>query len=548
MQVERVETDVLVLGGGTAGHRAAIAAHEKGQKVAMIYMGSGASPFVIAFNVPLGDVDPRDTPEVYYQDVLRGGYYLNETSLVRALVTDTEMALRELEGIGVEFARKGSGYAQRHLSGSTYPRSVYQEGGTGRAVLRHLQQHCQELGIQVWSSWKIISLLQDGDEVVGALAVKPGTGELLAVKAKSVVVGMGGIGRIYQDSTYPFDIGADAYSLAYKAGASLIDMEFVQFEPTVVVYPEGCKGMEMPTAMLGDGAPMYNCLGERFMFKYNPEHGEKRIEKARMALCIQKEIDEGRGFPDGTVLFDTTALNSDLLEGYIHHCKRLRASGLEPSKEAPRVRPAAHSHMGGVYIDHNGWSGVPGLFACGESAGGVHGASRLAGNSGSDTLVFGARAGRGAAAAANGVTTYNRNWDAIIEKSLQPLRESLGQHGEATPEDIKDSLRKTMFNYAGLYRKEAGLLKGKEELESLEKEIIAGLRTTNLKEAIAALEAENMTLVARMIMNSALSRKESRGAHQRLDIPHLDEEQGKTHVAIQKGKNGAFEINRIKIN
>jgi succinate dehydrogenase/fumarate reductase flavoprotein subunit len=542
MHVESIETDVLVLGGGISGHRAALAASEQGCHVTMVYLGSGASPFVLAFNVPLGEIDPRDNPEVYFQDTLRGGYNLNERSLVEVLANETSIALREMEAIGVQFARRGDGFAQRHLSGSTYPRSVYQVDGTGRVLLQHMQSRCKELGVQVWSGWKVISLLQDGDDVVGALIIKRNTGELFAIRAKSVVLAMGGIGRIYEDSTYPFDVGADSYALAFQAGAQLMDMEFVQFEPTVVVHPEGAKGMEMPTAMLGDGAPMFNALGERFMFRYNPQHGEKQIEKARMALCIQKEIHEGRGFPDGTVLFDTTSLPRDILEGYKHHCKRLRAAGLEPTVEAPRVRPAAHSHMGGVKIDTDGWTGIPGLYACGETAGGVHGASRLAGNSGSDILVFGRRAGRGAAK--GGLELSGRKWDLIQSRALATLSYPLGEHGEASPEEIKGRIRLTMLQCAGLYRDGMGLTKGLKELSKLEE---AGLRVRNLKEAVSAVETRHMLLVSRMIMLSALQRTESRGAHQRIDFPSQDETLSQTHGVIHKKPDGSLVWDTIPV-
>ena len=421
-----VETDVLVLGGGLAGHRAAIAAREAGAAVDLVYLGSGASPGVICFNVPLGVEDARDSEAAYAEDMLRGGYQLNDRALVEVLAAGTKAALVELEKIGVEFARREGRHAQRHLAGSRYPRSVYSPEGLGPSGLRRMDARCRELGVRVHQGWKVIALLRDEDGVAGALAVRRRSGDLLSVHARAVVLAMGGIGRLYEDSTYPVDVGADAYALAFDAGARLVDMEFVQFEPTVTVWPDGCRGMEMPTAMLGDGAHLKNAGGERFMFRYNADHGEKRIEKARMSLCIQREIDEGRGLPDRTVLFDTTVVPPDRLESYASHCKRLRNAGLEPTREGPHVRPAAHSHMGGVWIDRDGWSGIPGLWAGGEAAGGVHGASRLAGNSGSDILVFGARAGRGAAVGARAVA-LDRPWASMEGTALEGLAAGLAR-------------------------------------------------------------------------------------------------------------------------
>lgn len=185
--------------------------------------------------------------------------------------------------------------------------------GTGRVILDHLARRAAALGVEVLAGWQAVSLLDDADGVAGALLYRKAGERLLAVQAGAVVLAAGGIGRLYDDSTYPADVAAGAYALAYDAGATLIDMEFVQFEPTVTVHPAACRGMEMPTAMLGDGATLLNAAGERFMFRHNPEHGEKRIEKARMSLAIQDEIDAGRGFPDGTVAMDTTLVPAEKL-------------------------------------------------------------------------------------------------------------------------------------------------------------------------------------------------------------------------------------------
>jgi succinate dehydrogenase/fumarate reductase flavoprotein subunit len=559
-------TDVLVLGGGLAAHRAAVAARETGADVAMLYTGTGASPHVICFNVPLGIEDGRDSAAVYADDMVRGGAALNDRPLVEALAADTPTVLAELEKIGVDFARRDGRHALRHLAGSTYPRSVYCAGGLGSTALRRLDARARELGVRVESGWKIIGLLLDRGAVAGGLAVRRRSGELLAVRARAVVLAMGGLGRLYEDSTYPPDVAADGYAFAYDAGAMLVDMEFVQFEPTIVVHPAGCKGMEMPTAMLGDGAHLKNAAGERFMFRANPEHGEKRIEKARMSLVIQREIDEGRGLPDGTVLFDTTVLPPELLEGYVSHVKRLRTAGLEPTREAPHVRPAAHSHMGGVRIDARGWSGIVGLWAAGEAAGGVHGASRLAGNSGSDALVFGARAGRAAAEAvlrARGVPERReppadataapridarpRDWAGIEAAAAAPLRSAIGRTGRRTPDDVKKAVRLVMGRDASLYRHHAALTRGLADLDELAREVDTGLGARDVDEAVSCLEARNMVLVARMVVSAALARTESRGAHQRTDFPSRDDPAWLRHLAIVRSADGGMRLETVPV-
>src|SRR4051812_8163391 len=370
VDIAKLQTDVLVLGGGIAGYRAAIAAREQGIAVTMAFFARGASPFVLGCNSPIGHADERDSPEVFFEDTMRGGYGLNDRRLVRAMATGTVEAQRDLSDMGVPFPTEQDRISQRHLSGNTFPRSLFIPEGTGRIVLEHLMARAGEIGVRILPALKVVDLLNDGGGVVGALLWDQRAEAFLAVCARAVVLAMGGIGRLYSDSTYPADVGSDSYGLALKHGARLIDMEFVQFEPVVTVWPEACRGMEMPTAMLGDGAHLLNAEGERFMLRYNPEHGEKQTEKAKMALCIQTEIDEGRGLPDETVLFDTTVLPKEQLESYKTHVRRLRNAGADPLTTPPHVRPASHSQMGGVLIDDAGWTGLPGLYAGGETAGG----------------------------------------------------------------------------------------------------------------------------------------------------------------------------------
>jgi len=538
IEIESIETDVLVLGGGVAGYRAAAAAAGAGASVVHAFRARGASQYIFGFNVPLGHKDARDDPETYFEDILRGGYRLNDRSLVQALVEGTRPALEELVAIGVPFARNGESFDQLSLSGNTYPRSVYHPDGLGPLAIGKLDQHCSAQGVRKFAGWKAIALLQDGAEVVGALLYKVNAPALLAVHARATVLATGGIGAIYADSTYPADVAADSYAMAHAAGATLIDMEFVQFEPTVVVHPAECRGLVMPTAMFGEGAQLLNALGERFMYRYNPDHGEMRIEKARMAHCIQQEISEGRGFPDGTVMFDTTVVPPERLENHKEKAKRLRSKGFEPTTEAPRVRPAAHSHMGGVQIDSHARSGVPGLFAAGEAAGGVHGASRLAGNGASDVFVFGGIAGRGAAASK--VELAGRDWAAIQARATGPLRAALAGAGQARPDELKASVRSVLLDAAGLYRDRPGLMSGLERLDALKRELDRGLDVPDMREAVRALEADNMVTIARFIVRSALERQESRGAHQRTDFPLRSDAQWSCRVALRPGSSGGL--------
>lgn len=536
--------DVLVLGGGLAGTRAAVAAQEAGAQVGHAFLARGASPYIIGANVPLGAIDARDSPQQYINDMLEGGYHLNDRRLLNALAENAVASFQDLVRIGVPFARGESGYLQRHLSGNAYPRSVYVPNGVGKAVLDHLARRGEELGLRTWSGYRVNALLRGAHGIVGALMVDRRSGNVLTVHAGSVVLAMGGIGQLYSDSTYPTDVASDAYVLALEAGATLIDMEFVQFEPVVTVVPEGCRGMEMPTAMLGDGAQLLNARGERFMFRYNPGHGEKQIEKARMSLCIQQEIDEGRGLEGGTVLFDTTTVPVDKLESYISHCKRLRACGLEPRDRGPLVRPAAHSEMGGVTVDADGQTGVPGLYAVGEASGGIHGASRLAGNGGGETIAMGWLVGR--AVARNRRPSQVEDWSAVHAAALADFLPAHNGRAETDPDQLKHEIRAAMSDCAGLYRTANGLNEGLDRIASLN-ERAARLPVSTLDEALQARACRNMTLVARLILQSALARTESRGAHQRRDFPHRDDARWLKHISFRRDATGAVRMSEAPL-
>lgn len=540
-----VRADVLVIGGGLAGHRAAIAAREAGATVAMVYSSRGASPFIIGCNAPLAHENSDDGPEIYFQDMVQGGYHLNDRRLVYVLSQEAADDVHELAAIGVPFARSGEKFAQRHLSGNRYPRSVYHPNGFGSETVGRLAKHCAAIGVVVLNGRKAVELLRDGGEVCGALTIRRQTGELAPVYARAVVLASGGLGQMYADSTYPSDISGDSYALAYDAGAALIDMEFVQFEPTVACYPPALRGLEMPTAMLGDGAHLISATGERFMQRYNPEFLEKRMEKARLSLCIQKEIDDGRGFPEGGILFDTTKVPVDRLETYVAHCRRMRSAGLEPTREGIQIRPAAHSQMGGIRIDPTGWTEVPGLYAGGEAAGGVHGASRLAGNGGSDAMVFGAVAGRGATSGL--ASAADRDWSALTSRARRMVETQRFITSGPTVDTVKDQVRRAMSDAAGIYRNEAGLENGACALADLATAIEDGVSFTDMSDWAAAREARNMVLAGRCVVAAALARRESRGAHQRLDYPNLDDANFLRHIAIRRGPDGEPDVSALPI-
>lgn len=526
------QADVLVLGGGLAGFRAAAAARALGRTVTLVSRGRGASPYVIGCNAPFGHAERRDSPEQYFKDVVAGGSELNDRRLVDALVSNATASVLELEAAGVALTRTENGFAQRQLAGNWYPRSVYHPDGFGTVAVSGLARHCAERGVEVITGLKAIALLKDGDEVCGALLLDPRKGELRAIGAASVVIALGGIGQLYRGSTYPKDVTADSYGLALDAGAALVDMEFVQFEPLVAFEPDSVAGLELPTAMLADGARLMNAAGERFMFRHNPQYGEARIEKAKLSLCIQEEIDAGRGLPEGGVRYDATEVAREKLESYVRHCQVLRKAGIEPATTGIAVRPAAHSHMGGIAIDDSGFTSVPGLYAAGEATGGLHGASRIAGNGGADALVFGGIAGRGASRAAR--PAAKRDWSAVVKVAAERVLSGMGARGHATPTEVKAQVQDTMAEAAGIYRTAEGLAAGSEKIERLARTLTQDTAVADARGLMEAVEARSMVLAGRSVLASALLRTESRGAHQRRDFPGRDDANWLKHITLRK--------------
>jgi len=539
------EVDVLVLGAGIAGTRAALAAQQAGARVAHAYLARGASPFVIGANVPLGHEGVGDTAAAYAADMLAGGYHLGDHALVQTLAQQSVPAFEALAACHIPFVRNAQGFRQRHLSGNRYARSVYVPQGTGQALLAGLDQALAASARLSFPGHEVVSLLADGNRVEGALLRPRHQEQVVVVRARTTIIALGGVGRLYGDTTYPADVHGDSFRLALEAGARLIDMEFMQFEPVVTVAPEGARGMEMPTAMLGDGAQLLNRHGERFMFRYNPEHGEKNIEKARMALCIAEEVAAGRGLEGGTVRFDTTVLAPEVLESYVQHCKRLRHAGWDPAQIGPLVRPTAHSIMGGIQVDATGFTQVAGLYACGEAAGGFHGASRIAGNGAGEAMAMGWVVGRHAAQDALAAGN-DRSWqvDATAQLSrLLTLSEPLSARSGASADaaTVTQTIRHIMDQHAGLFRDQQGLNQGLQRLKPLSSKI-AQLPTTTMDHWMQQRRIQGLWLQAQIILRAARLRTESRGAHQRLDYPEQADADWRVHLVWSLAPQSRFPV------
>ncbi|MFJ4085416.1 FAD-binding protein [Pseudomonas psychrophila] len=524
--------DVLVLGTGIAACQAAIAAAREGAKVLLVGHARGASPFILGFNVPLA-ASLGDSAGQFEEDTYKGGYSLGNRTLIGLLAREAPIAYEELVQAGVPFERSPDGPALRHLSGSRFPRSVFVKAGTGTAIYRALLAELETLGVARHTGLRVLQLVTCGGRVSGAIASGQ-DGSLHAFNAGSTVVALGGIGGLYENSTYPSDVIGDGLALALEVGATLIDMEFVQFEPTVVLQPERVRGMEMPTAMLGDGATLLNDLGERFMLRYNPENGEKVIEKAKMALFIQREIDEGRGTRGGGVWFDATMLSDECLRGYETHYRRLVGSGVDPILQPVEIRPAAHSIMGGIRIDERCCTGIPGLLACGEAAGGLHGASRIAGNGASDAVVISRVAGRTAAAQAKRVD--EKHFREAVQILCTAPRISDVERAKA----LVVTVSRELSTQVGICRNEEGLISAIRSFESIEREI-AERWDGSICSPYA--QVHRAVSVAQAIARSALLREESRGAHYRVDFPEIDDA-WTCSITVQRQPDGILAVVR----
>lgn len=525
--------DVLVLGAGVAAYQASIAASRNGASVRMVGHAKGASPYILGFNVPLATAQGDSTAK-FFEDTFNGGYGLGQRDLIEVLACEAAEAFRDLASMGVPFEMRGDQPALRHLSGSRYPRSVFVKSGTGTAIHRALVATCDSMRVQRHLGLKVVKLVQQQSRVIGAIT-RTSAGTLEIFSARCTVLALGGIGGLYDESTYPSDVLGDSFALALDAGATLRDMEFVQFEPTVVIRPESVRGMEMPTAMFGDGAIMRNAAGRRFMCDYNPGGCERQIEKAKMALCIQTEIDEGRGVPGGAVLFDATSLSEDVLKGYEVHYRRLINAGIDPAKEAVEVHPAAHSLMGGVQIDEQCRSGVPGLFVCGEAAGGLHGASRVAGNGASDALVLSRIAGRHAAAQGQAVS------DKEFRLAVQEMRAVGPATANIDPDRGSALLARitcSMADNVGIRRSAAGLKSALATFAKIHRELDAAWDDTI---SHPFTKARNALLVAESITRAALFREESRGAHFRTDFPETSPE-WQHSIEVKLEQNGELAV------
>ena len=576
-EVKTLEYDVLVIGAGGAGLRAAIEASAQGVTVGVVSKSLlGKAHTVMAEGgaaAAIGNVDDRDGWMVHFADTMRGGQYMNNPHMAEVHAKEAPARIFELEAWGALFDRTADGrILQRNFGGHKYPRLAHVGDRTGLEMIRTLQDHGIHQGIDFHMECTVTTLLKNGNRVTGAFGYFRERGQFVVFKAKAVVLATGGIGKAYSITSNSWEYTGDGHALAYSAGADLMDMEFVQFHPTGMVWPPSVKGILVTEGVRGEGGVLKNSEGKRFMFDDIPDNyknqtakdpeegwryvvGDKNasrppelLTRDHVARCINREVKAGRGTPHGGVYLDIAWIKEKIPNAEEHIKKKLPSmyhqfkelAGVDITKEAMEVGPTCHYIMGGVRVDaFTQMSTVPGLFACGECAAGLHGANRLGGNSLSDLLVFGRRAGLSAAeyARTNGEVTFDQaQVDRAASEALAPF-EREGENAFVVQQD----LQKTMQANVGIVRNE-------DEMQSALPAILS-LRERASKVAVSgnreynpgwhtAMDLPSLLIVSEAITRAAIERQESRGGHFREDRPDKDAEWAKVNIIVRKGANG----------
>jgi succinate dehydrogenase / fumarate reductase flavoprotein subunit len=544
-QHESHEHDVLIIGAGGAGLRAAIEALAQGARVGVVCKSLlGKAHTVMAeggLAAAMANVDKADDWRTHFRDTMRGGKLLNNWHMAQLHAQEAPDRVRELEQWGALFDRTADGeILQRAFGGHTFKRLCHVGDRTGLEMIRTLQDRGVHMGFDVYMECTITKLLKDGDRVAGAFGYWRETGNFVTFKAKSIVIATGGIGKSWKITSNSWECTGDGMALAYEASAELLDMEFVQFHPTGMVWPPGVQGLLVTEAVRGEGGLLRNKSGERFMEKYDPKRMELSTRDV-VARSIYTEVKEGRGSPHGGAFLDISHKPAEYvkrkLPSMYHQFKEL--ADVDITKGPMEVGPTCHYVMGGIRVEaETGQSSVPGLFAAGEAAAGLHGANRLGGNSLSDLVVFGRRAGLAAAEHAKKVTAPALD-TAQTEQAEREVLAPFGRSSGESPYQIHHDLQETMQNLVGIFRTDEDLRHALTELEKLKaraaKMRVEGSRVFNPGWHLSR-DLQCMLTVSEACTHAALARKESRGAHSRLDYPKTEDAWGaKNHVIVKKG-------------
>ena len=579
--------DVLIIGAGGAGLRAAIEAASTGAKVGVVCKSLlGKAHTVMAeggMAAAMGNVDDRDNWRVHFADTMRGGQYLNNWRMAELHAQEAPARARELEAWGALFDRTKDGrILQRNFGGHRYPRLAHVGDRTGLEMIRTLQDHGIHTGMEVHMECTVLTLIMDGGRCAGAFGYDRERGQFMLWQAKAVVMATGGIGRAFRITSNSWEYTGDGQALAYRAGAELMDMEFVQFHPTGMVWPPSVRGILVTEGVRGEGGVLKNRDGKRFMFDDIPDNyknqtadneaegwrytqGDKEarrppelLTRDHVARCINREVKAGRGSPHGGVFLDIAWIKQHIPNAEEHIQKKLpsmyhqfmQLANIDITKVPMEVGPTTHYMMGGVRVDGDSqMSTVPGLFAAGEVAAGLHGANRLGGNSLSDLVVFGKRAGEYAARFArdnSAIKSDEIQIAAAIKDALAPFE----RQTDEGPYQIQSDLQDKMQDLVGIVRLEDEMKQALVMLEGLHKRAervsITGNRQYN-GGWHTAMDIPNLLMVSEAITRSAILRQESRGAQFREDYPNKDAEWSKYNLITKRGPNGEMIVEKREI-
>jgi succinate dehydrogenase / fumarate reductase flavoprotein subunit len=579
--------DVLVIGAGGAGLRAAIGAAAAGVSVGLVCKSLlGKAHTVMAEGgvaAALANVDDRDGWKVHFADTMRGGQYVNNWRMAELHAKEAPDRVRELEAWGALFDRTPDGrILQRNFGGHRYPRLAHVGDRTGLEMIRTLQDHGIHQGIDVHMEVTVTRLFTAGGRIAGALAYDRERGRFRVFRAKAVIIATGGIGRAYRITSNSWEYTGDGHALAYQAGAALQDMEFVQFHPTGMIWPPSVQGLLVTEGVRGEGGVLLNNKGERFMFNDIPENyrpqtadtpeegwryvlGDKEarrppelLTRDHVARCIMREVRDGRGSPHGGVFLDIAWIKEKLPNAAEHIKKKLPSmyhqfkelAGIDITSTPMEIGPTTHYIMGGIRVDGDTqMSTVPGLFAAGESAAGLHGANRLGGNSLSDLLVFGKRAGEHAARFAQdnaALTPDAAEVDEAARAALAPFDRAGGEN----PYAVQHDLQAMMQDLVGIVRREDEMQRAVEALATLRTRAARAGASGNREYNPGwhtALDLDNLLTVSEAIVLSAISRKESRGGHFRDDFPEKQASLGTFNITARRGRDGGMELEPAQI-
>ncbi len=588
-EFETQDHDVLVIGAGGAGLRAAIEAASAGVKVGVVCKSLlGKAHTVMAEGgvaAALGNVDDRDNWRVHFADTMRGGQYLNNWRMAELHAKEAPARVNELEAWGAVFDRTPDGkILQRNFGGHRYPRLAHVGDRTGLEIIRTLQDHAIHQKVDVFMECTVIALLRDEGRIAGALGYDRERGRFKLWRAKAVVLATGGIGKSFSVTSNSWEYTGDGHALAYVAGAELVDMEFVQFHPTGMVWPPSVRGLLVTEGVRGEGGILTNKDGRRFMFDSIPDNyksqtatdeeegwrytqGDKNarrppelLTRDHVARCIMREVREGRGSPHGGVFLDISWIKNRIPNAAEHIRKKLPSmyqqfkelADIDITAEPMEVGPTTHYMMGGVRVDGDTqMSTVPGLFAAGEVGAGLHGANRLGGNSLSDLLVFGKRAGEFAARFSKDhkrPIVDAQDAEREMKTALLPFEREVA-NGEG-PFSIQHDLQGAMQDLVGIVRDDTHMRKALDAIEALKtrtkRVAVSGHREYN-PGWHTALDLRNQLIVSEAITRAAIERKESRGAQFREDFPDKDPEAAKFNIVVRQGAGQRMELQRRTI-